>query len=400
MSSPRAIAFFPWWVVDEPVALGPVRLLPYEKAKTPGDLANVDQGDMDAVVHAYATRPKHRVCKATLLEVDDWRLGQDPAPVRQRLFAAQEALGFAGLAGRSLFGGHFGYCCFHNFTLVVQRYQTGHADRFAYTMRRRDGGAQYIWSSDEFAFQRPLHVDTTLRAPPIDGDLVQMLMDETLPAHWSEAVAEYNRANTDSIDVPIHVEMIMMKSAFEQIFRIGPTWQHFKRALDSTLASLPESIPSVSGPLDERWRLAYPKTTRLIHAWAREFCARRGMAAHGGKGGDHFVWSEAAHLAFASVLFPLVLKKLATDVGRYTISLDDIDRLTRIDEYIAHDPMSYREDHEDEYGSKHPWLEIDDDIRMRAISRRMYPELLAAFEEGITAASRESAAHDGESSAA
>lgn len=388
MTAPRAIAFFPWWAVDEPMTVGPVRLLPFAKGQAPGELPHVEQRDIDAVIHAYATRPGQRLRKATLLEVDNWQLGQDPTPVLRRLFAAQEALGFAGLAGRSLFGGHFGYCCFHNFSLVVQRYQAGRGDTFAYAMRRRDGGSQHLWSSDEFAFQRPLHVDSTLKGPTIDADLVQLLMDETLPAHWGEAVAEYNRANTDSIDVPAHVEMVMMKSAFEQLLGIQPRADHFERALDQVLASLPPPPKAADGPLRTHWFQAFPRSSRLIHAWAREFCGRRGAAAHGSKGGDHFVWSEAAHLAFASLLFPLVLKKLATDAGRYSISLDDLDRLARIDEYIAHEPMSFREVDVDEYATRHPWLEIDLDIRMRAISRQMRPGMLAALEEGIAAANR------------
>ncbi|MCY1381870.1 hypothetical protein D9M69_698300 [compost metagenome] len=90
-------------------------------------------------------------------------------------------------------------------------------------------------------------------------------------------------------------------------------------------------------------------------------------------------------MAFASFLFPLILKKLAAEQGLYTISDEDLERLSRIDEYLAHEPMGFREDDAQEFPTQHPWREIDLDIRMRSISRRMYPEMMAAIEEGLAA---------------
>lgn len=367
MTAIRAIAFFPWWAISEPATLGPVRLLPYERGVAPGDRTHVAQRDVDAVIGAYANGPRREVRKATLIEVDDWQLGQDPSPVVARLFAAQEAIAFSALAERSLFGGPFGYCCFHDFSLTVQRYQEGKGDTFAFTLRRRDGLAQHIWSSEDFAFQKPLHVGNMLKLPRLDASLVGVLMSGSLPQNWMEAVFEFNRANTDSTDVPTHVELIMMKSAFEQLLKIRPEWQDFERALDGVLGAPPPG--STEGPLGERWRQRFPRSTRLVHAWAREFCDRRGAAAHGSKGGNRFIWTESSHLAFASRLLPLVFKKLAADAGLYQMDPDDVERLSRVDEYIAHDPMSFREGR-DEY-AKHPWLEIDLDIRMRGISRHL-----------------------------
>lgn len=391
-----AIAFFPWWAVPEAVTWGPIRLIPYQRGQAPGDGNGVAQADLDAMLQAYATRPGKPIRRATLLEVDTWRLGEDPEPVLRRFFTAREAIGFAGLAARNLFEGHFGYGCFHNFSLVVQRYQPGKGDMFAFTMRRRDGGARHVWSTDEFAFQCPLHVDSNARMPPLDAALVQLLMDDTLPVSWSEAITEYNHANTDSIDVPTHVEMVMMKSAFELLFSVNPDARSFEHALTRLLTTIPAPPSPVEGPLAAKWMQAFPRSSRLYQAWAREFCSRRGAAAHGSKRGAHFVWSEAAHLVFASLLFPLVLKKLASEQGRYAISAEDLERLSRIDEYLAHEPMDFREDDEQDLPAKHPWREIDLDIRMRALSQRMYPQMMAAIEEGLAASNAATGVIDSE----
>ncbi len=387
MSDTRGLAFFPWWAIDEPQSLGPVRLLPYRRRQAPQNLPHAALPDIDAALKAYSAEPNRRLKHATLLEVDDWQLGQDPTPALPRLFAARDAVGFAGLAGRSLFEGHFGYCGFDNYALVVRRYLPGQAGMFAFGIRRRDGGSQHVWSNDTFALHRPLHVDVSLRMPSIDADLVTLLMAPDLPAHWIEAVAEFNRANTDSMDVPVHVEMVMMKSAFELLLDIGPDRRAFRTALDAALdpCGIVETCPP--GSLSDGWRAKYRHASRWLHAWAQEFCARRGAAAHGSRGGDHFVWSETAHLAFASVLFPLLLKQLAANSGRYRLAQEDAARLKHIDAYLPHDPMLPYGPDPSSFRRKHPWAALEQAIRMRAAGARRRIEGLAALEAGLRSVS-------------
>lgn len=382
MSKICAIAFFPWWGTEVHATIGPVRLLPFAKGRLPGALAQMPQSDIDGVLSAYANRPGHKVKSATLLEVDDWQTGRDPGEHLPRLFLARESIGFASLASRKLFRGHFGYCCFDNFTLVVQGYRPGQADSFAFTMRRRDGGSTHMWSSDLFAFQRPLHVDSTPRTETLDEALVCMLMDPDTPSHWINAVREFNRANTDSPDIPLHVEMVMMKSAFEQLLGINEKWQSFSHALERVLPPAQTSARPATGILAQRWSDRFPSSPRRLQAWVKEFCARRGAAAHGNSFGGDPIWSDHAHLAFAATLFPLVLKKLAAESGLYSMLDEDLDHLARIEQYLEHDPFDYRDGDEDG-GQQHPWVEIASDIRLRAISRRTSSPV--KLEKGLSA---------------
>jgi hypothetical protein len=99
--------------------------------------------------------------------------------------------------------------------------------------------------------------------------------DTALP---HEAIVEFNRANTDSQDVPSHTEVVLTKSAFEYLFGIGQSAPEF---LDALRYLIPErktdDIPK--GPLESRWKEARPKATRPLEARAREFCDVRGGAA-------------------------------------------------------------------------------------------------------------------------
>jgi hypothetical protein len=51
------VAFFPWVHLREPLSIGPVRLLPYERGTLPGALPHAAQEDIDAVLAAYADLP-------------------------------------------------------------------------------------------------------------------------------------------------------------------------------------------------------------------------------------------------------------------------------------------------------------------------------------------------------
>jgi hypothetical protein len=322
---------------------------------------------MDAVLHAYAERPKHRVRDATIVELDDWKSGSEPTEsILQRLRSAIDAFAFGALAHRRFFG-NVGYCCADNFALIVQRFSSTDLGHYAYSTRRRDGGTTNVWSSNEFAFQKPLHVHHPMGLG-WDAMLLAMLL-KTTQEHWLDAIIEFNRANTDSPDVPIHVEMVMMKSAFERLLEIDQNVNSFVRALAARVGALQADV-SVAGPLTTRWTDARPTAKRPLDAWAKEFCARRGSAAHGGKRkAAHYVWSEHAHLAFAAVLFPLLLRKVAADAGEYALTDTEVERLRRVDQYVVVDP--FLPAYLPPKTTAHPWNRIDDTCRGAALAAHL-----------------------------
>ena len=223
---------------------------------SPGDEPNVSQANIDAVLAAYAERKDHLVLEATLMEIGHWRLGQEiNDQVRAQLFRARELIAFAALAKRRLFQGHFGYCNFDTYAFVIQNYAAGAVGGFSFSTRRRDGGSNYLWDAEEFAFLKPLHVASNAKIS-LDLSLLDALLraddQDRVPF---EAIVEFGRANTDSADVPIHTELVMVKSAFEFLFSIGTDVNEFVSALT---AVLPASSTH-DGPMAERWRSARSK---------------------------------------------------------------------------------------------------------------------------------------------
>lgn len=368
---PSALAFLPWVYVDEPITVGPLRLLPYHRHKLPGNLPHAAQADIDGVLNSYANRPKTKISKATIFELGEWKTGMDAEGVAPDLFRARNALAFSALSHRKLFRRNSDYCNFDTYSLVVQRYAPGNAGTFSFSTRRRDGGTSHLWSSDDFAFHRPNHVDFHSRLSIDQPLLSTVLALSDSNSSRLEAMTEFNYANTDSPDVPVHVEIVMMKSAFEWLLNIGERADEFVVGLNRCLKGI-RPVDVSKGPLKTQWQKARPKATRPLEAWAREFCDVRGASAHGKpRAAPRFVWTVHTHLAFASLLFPLVFKNLAADDGLLKIDDYDVERLRRIDAYLLHDPFAFDWMAED---ATYPWHEIDIQALVQARSRHFYPE--------------------------
>jgi hypothetical protein len=368
---PAAIAFLPWVSVNEPVEVGPLRLLPYQRGRLPGNLLKATQADIDGVLSAYANRPKSKINKATIFELGEWNAGTDAESVAPALFRARNALAFSALANRKLFRQNSDYCNFDTYSLVVQRYAPGNAGTFSFSTRRRDGGTSHLWSSADFSFHRPNHVDLHSRLSIDQPLLATVLALSDSNSSLLEAMTEFNCANTDSPDVPVHVEIVMMKSAFEWLLNIGERVDEFVVGLNRCLKGI-SPIDTLKGPLKALWQKARPKASRPLEAWAREFCALRGSSAHGkSRVAPHFIWTAHAHLAFASLLFPLVFKKMAADKGLLKIDDYDVEKLRLVDAYLLHDPFKFDWVHGD---TPHPWQEID--IRALCCARAplFYPQ--------------------------
>jgi hypothetical protein len=366
-----SIAAFPWVYCNEPIEIGSVRLLPYVRGKLPGDLPHAKQADLDAILAAYADLANHVVARATLLELGDWHTGMHAGDHVNELFWARELIAFAALAKRRLFRQHFDYCNAHTYSLIVQRYEPGKADRFVFSSRRRDGSVRHMWVSDQFAHLRPNHVSSSSPCD-LDRPLLAALLQLSRESPLREAIREFNSANTDSDDVPVHVEVVMVKSAFEWLLGINTGVQEFVEGLNLLLSPI-LAAPPVDGPMAERWRKRWG-AVRPLEAWARDFCDVRGAAAHGERSqAPRFVWPAHAHLAFAAIFFPLVLKKRLADESFLTLSEADAELLRHIEQLLMVDPFS-GESLRRGQDNEHPWAEIHYEALWNNLARRLWKE--------------------------
>lgn len=359
--------------------MGSLRLLPYRRGQEPAGCPHALLSDIDNVLRAYALRSNQPVSRATLIEFGDWHLGQDADDaIRTILFRIRELVAFAALAKRRLFRGHVsGYCNFDSYAFVIQNYQAGSAGTFSFSIRHRDGSANHLWSADEFAFMMPLHVDTNTWMDVDQPLLSSLLQADAVDGLAFNAIVEFNRANTDSLDIPRHVEVVLAKSAFEYLYGLSEKFAEFVSALN---ASIPHRSVAAApaGPLAQRWRDVRPAATRPLEAWAREFCDLRGGAAHGKeRGGDRFVWSEDAHLAFAAILFPLLFKQQLAKQGHLVLDERDVIELNLVENYLMFDPFA---EMDSKQVQEHPWSAVYSQDVLGEVLRRGLLERLRTLD--------------------
>lgn len=368
----NAIAFFPWVFIEEPITIGQIRLLPYLREKLPGNLTHALQEDIEGVFQAYSNRPKSPVSHGVLLEVGDWYSGMDVTPeILETLYRAKEILAFSAISKRALFHGHFDYTNSDAYILIVQRYKPGEARKVSFTTRRRDGGATQLWSNGEFAFQRPGHVDSNWKLN-VDTKLTEALLNLSPEEKGIyESILEFNAANTDSSAVPPHVEVVMCKTALEWLLGIDEHRVSLTKEL-TRLLPVTDDL-EVAGSYFEKWLNRWKSPDlRAISAWAYDFCAVRGSAAHGKETPLSFVWGDKQHLAFVSILFPLLVKKVLSDTGSYALTEEDSDHICCFEGYLQYDPFS--SDSVNEEGL-HSWAEVRSMSRMKGLSKHLSEHL-------------------------
>jgi hypothetical protein len=163
-----------------------------------------------------------------------------------------------------------------------------------------------------------------------------------------------------------------MKSAFESLFKINQQKDTFIKALKDLLIGFP-SEETQNTELAQLWMEKRPKSDSLISCWAAEFCDLRGFAAHGNnQKTDRFVWPEFWHLAFASILFPLLVKASLAKLGYLEMKEIDREHLKFIEHYLAIDPNL---EVNTAVGISHPWLSIESRMQDSLLDKYLHESI-------------------------
>lgn len=85
--------------------------------------------------------------------------------------------------------------------------------------------------------------------------------------------------------------------------------------------------------------------------------------------------SITAHLAFAALLFPLLVKKLLKDAGLFTMDDWDWERLRRLDWYLTHNPFAPRDRR-----AQHPWHRVENEALVAARAEQFYTHMSSALD--------------------
>jgi hypothetical protein len=374
--------FLPWVATNEPVQLGPMRLIPYVRGQEPGTIHGISQNTIDAILGSYGD-PAYFPSQATSVHVanasiitwnDDTKGLELPEDRITARLEQANYIAFAALSERR-FCSHAGYCNADRYQVIAQRFTEDRPGATTLMTRRRDGhGQHYVGDAPVPRFIRPHHVDSFF-PPGVDAGLVAALC--ALPAgglkdRLDEAIDAFLRANTDSPSMRERSEMILMRVAFETLLdsthETGDLRQRFRGHFQG---EVPEPPVWSAGQLDEtRWRARWPKNVeRPLDAWLQDFCAARNSAAHGPRGTrEPPLWQRHNHLLLSSWLFPLMVKKTLATEDLYQLSPEDEAARRSFEKFLGHDLLSYV----DEDGRSLWWSRVESEILLPVVAARIF----------------------------
>lgn len=345
--------FMPWTYINEASQVGPISFVPYERGVAPMSLGRTTQKSLDAIIGNYADRAfvqdedsTKPVQKAIILQwpTDDTRENLiDEYELQERLQQTQ-LLTFAALSTRQ-FGTHWNYCNADALTTVAQHFSEDNPAGTAITTRRRDGSSlNYVSGTrGKPIFLRPLHVSNRY-ALDIESDFALALLnvpDGQLRSQLLDSVTLFNRANTDSNEVPPSAEIVLLRAALETLLGASHKTSDLKAKLVELIAphlGAPEWHDKLIPP--KVWRDRWSKETRPFTAWVEDFCHGRNESAHGNSGTKRLpapVWSLWNHLLFTSWFMSRCVKVVLARESLYTLTQDDKDELKNIEMFFTYD---------------------------------------------------------------
>lgn len=330
----------PWLKLRSPVTVLEVCFTPYADDKAPVQFKPF-AGDIGRVLSSYRDVEGNPITECVLGFIQN----EDPCKELDRAEASRvneavQLLAFCGLTTNEYFTQVGYYANSSAFQVVFQRFTPG-SEWIALTIRRRDGETlSGGYKHGEVKFSIPVQ-SAHLEPAHMDIALLEALdqcfrAPDALTRRLLQAISLYNQAHTDSDAILPEREVILLASAFEQLFADC----NGAEDLACKVSTLLESYGAVrvrdsvrAGPIQlTKGREPQEQAWFLHRKWAQELYHLRNDFTHGNDPARRsWGWSVPEHLVMGSFVFPLLVKVLLAQASRYSLLGNDIDRLQVID---------------------------------------------------------------------
>lgn len=319
------LLFMPWCPIDKAYHLEPITILPYRRSSALEGLDQRQQSRVDAIMGMYKTIEGNPIDRAAIL------CFEGKAPIdelseaeKEQAFEFADLACFSGLARREFFASAGSYCNRDCFTLYGQEF--GPTDVGVLTWRRRQGRTPSNWRMNKITFSVPMHC--YFHEVTIDANLLEGLGKHRAQSspyewdRWRSSISCFNQANTDSDNIRLQVESILIVGAFQHL--LNATHKDKDVARRFCEAMVPST--SLANCTSRRGSGRWPSSQEpLRYEWMREFYQIRNHFAHGRLSpGQPTVWSPREHIVLGAIAFPLLVRCLLKAGGGY--GLTNIDR--------------------------------------------------------------------------
>ena len=387
------IIFLPFLRLKTGHSIAGVNFLPFRDVDQhmPAELESAESA-LSRILSDYMDRHGKPFDNCVVATIPDrgWDLNQDDGPT---VMWAASLLFLSSWATSQYFPRFFGpYTNSSLFRVTGQGFTGDVPVHMTVVVRRRDGSSWYGgYRHGEFTFNIP--VQCSIRNP-VDVD--EPFLEALDNANASESVTMQRLrtalpfvqlANTDDDLLTEHAEAILMGSAFEQLldgdgkYALAKTFgELFQSFGNETVASAQKLRPDIEIDTSDPERAAAQPDWWVHRKWLEELYHLRSSVVHeGDHGARKWAWRLNEHLIMAAFVFPLAVKLLLAQEGRYTLASADEAQCKAIDKLLA--ITAWDEEPEGDAGGR-AWHEIvskakwhhDFDKRMREFLSK-HPDL-------------------------
>lgn len=328
MVAVNAVYFMPWCPLGKECVVGEIRLVPFDRTAKNEQFDRAELRRVFSILSSYRDLKGQPKRELTLVRYQDKpifsEMSSDEFEIARELL---ELVCFSALSNRTYLS--FGeYCNSSNFIFYGQRFSLDSEDSgyAAIISRRRDGQRSDLRSFSNTVFSIPVQAN---RADPvaIDEQFLESLIafretgDGKNWSRWQNAIECFNLANTDADNVSYQVEWTLLCGAFERLLEADSKAADVASKFSHIFRPINPLAVSEATRKSERWR---DPNNPLRLEWMREFYSVRGDFAHGKlRTGQPLAWHPKEHLLLATIAFPLVVKYILANAGKYGLTRND-----------------------------------------------------------------------------
>lgn len=335
----KILALLPWLKLQAPTNIRHVIFTPFSISNgDPASLFYEFKEDITRILSSYRDIRGETIGECALSYTDE----KDPCDSSIDIHLTSNAahlLAFAGLAKNKFcvqLGNYTNSSCFET---VFQEFSKG--AKFIRIMTRRRNGCHYLIGQKHGEVKFSMPPQCNIQPPVFDNSLLVSLAyvlegSDPLARRLMQSIWLYNLACSDSYRISLEREIILMVSAFEQLF----SRCQGANDLACKVSALLDSYGSVI--VDNCSRINNIKLTNnkeniekgwyLHRKWIQELHRLRSCYMHGDDTTRRkWGWSVLEHSLMAAFVFPLVVKILLAQESKYSISEADKVRIGAID---------------------------------------------------------------------
>lgn len=336
----RMLAILPWLKLQEPIKVGGVFFTPFSISNgDPASVFNEFKEDITRILSSYRDIRGETIGECALAYTDE----KDPcnSNIDIRLISnAAHMLAFASLAKNQFCVQIRNYINSSCFETIFQEFSKGR-EFISIMTRRRDGCFRLRGQKHgEVKFSMPLqcaHIDTPVFDDLLLTSLGYVLREgEPLARRLMQSIWLYNLACSDSHTISLEREIVLMVSAFEQLFSRCQGANDLACKIETLLDGY-GSIEVEDCSRIDRIKLSdgnenTEKQWYICRKWMQEIYQLRNDYTHGNDPTRRtWGWNVLEHSLMASFVFPLTVKILLAQESKYSLTEADKVRMGSID---------------------------------------------------------------------